>query len=1103
MFRNFLLADRILRSLGCTPVSYPPLPPGIAEHPLWRAWDLACETLLFQLMQDGILGNHVMTQPVKNPAEDDLVSDERLPLPGTVLGMAQPAPLVATSATYTGSSPFFSEQLTAFEVWLEFTSIHKVHLSTGTLESPEQLPVVLQVLLSQVHRVRALLLLRRFLDLGPWAVNLALSLGIFPYVMKLLQSPEYKSLLVSIWASILAFDPSCRVDLLKDGAFHHFVQHFMYGLNNNGTGITEAAKERTLAAYVLSICCHDYPPGQAECARLNLHVNCCALLSSYQQGDIAQDRTVELHLPSHFRFWLIVCLANMVKDNVSIQNEAYRAGVHSCLFTRLKDRDPDVRAAVCYALGCLIGSQPKETHRSSSFQDFNSMDHSQQGASLLANHSGVLGPNFAGAGQGRTTNQFQPTFQPQADGPNLQWKPQQMETMHGQAQQRMSVGVSLTGQQFFNQSVPLRSPQVQGSHIQSSHTSHGHPMQPHPSPENSASFLSGGHGGHGHLMTPQMHSLSARSPPPEFKPVRPSVYDDIQRLEIDLNVIDTILKVTSDGSVVVRYEATMALASAVAKYRDAFVAVADERNNPQTTQTTSSSCPIPRGLDMKHVGQFRETWEALRLLQHGDPSLSITCAANKVVSFVHEHVLQCRMESERKRVLEQDEVEPSILDGIDEEPNMTRTPLPVRIREGDRPSTSGGIHRTSALRRVLSDGMPVDGTNGSMEQNVMLGTASSHAVTSELGFVHQNLPESNLFTWKKDTFDTTFEYLDDENWLDLDPLSPAGASKASQAAKIAATRDRAWNLEDRYASLAPKPPKPTRQSIQMILEQEDEEALEAAEEEVSLKKKELELSESKIFRNAGVTMTTMLRFHPFEDVLVSCGGTGSVVVWDTEIGSNLTSFDNGNPTGSRMTTSGWMNEESSSLFYIGCDDGTVRLWGDLIPSIGKPPSHGPSLVSAFHALPMKAGQRGSGLVCEWQQWSGALLSGGNSANIFCWDLEYESLFSKIETNSEANVTTLTTAWDMDQGGQLSFQEGFGPDTLVAGFGDGTLRVFDLRIHRSVQELNNPSASTSQARRRQRPNLYKEHKSWVVSTAFAGHSNRCELISGTVAGEIKA
>ncbi len=57
-------------------------------------------------------------------------------------------------------SPFFSDQLTAFELWL----------SSGSRERapPEQLPIVLQVLLSQVHRLRALVLLGRFLDMGSW-----------------------------------------------------------------------------------------------------------------------------------------------------------------------------------------------------------------------------------------------------------------------------------------------------------------------------------------------------------------------------------------------------------------------------------------------------------------------------------------------------------------------------------------------------------------------------------------------------------------------------------------------------------------------------------------------------------------------------------------------------------------------------------------------------------------------------------------------------------------------------------------------------------------------------------------------------------------------
>ena len=70
-----------------------------------------------------------------------------------------------------------------------------------------------QVLLSQVHRLRALVLLGRFLDMGSWAVDLALSVGIFPYVLKLLQTTasDLRTTLILIWTKILALDKSCQV----------------------------------------------------------------------------------------------------------------------------------------------------------------------------------------------------------------------------------------------------------------------------------------------------------------------------------------------------------------------------------------------------------------------------------------------------------------------------------------------------------------------------------------------------------------------------------------------------------------------------------------------------------------------------------------------------------------------------------------------------------------------------------------------------------------------------------------------------------------------------------------------------------------------------
>ena len=52
LFRNFLLAERIMRSYDCTPMSHPALPT-THQHSMWMAWDLAVDSSLSQLQ--GIL----------------------------------------------------------------------------------------------------------------------------------------------------------------------------------------------------------------------------------------------------------------------------------------------------------------------------------------------------------------------------------------------------------------------------------------------------------------------------------------------------------------------------------------------------------------------------------------------------------------------------------------------------------------------------------------------------------------------------------------------------------------------------------------------------------------------------------------------------------------------------------------------------------------------------------------------------------------------------------------------------------------------------------------------------------------------------------------
>ena len=214
LLRNYLLAERIMRFYHCTPVSHPRLPP-THNHPLWDSWDLAVDQCLSQL--------------------PTLLAKEQARAEAENHGTPMPPHLAAFEYQH---STFFSEQLKAFEVWLSQGDVSRrpprwrvqrhsvVRLygddSAHPLDAggdvnddtdpdvrvqhdpPSQLPIVLQVLLSQVHRLRALILLSQFLDLGPWAVNLALSIGIFPYVLKLLQSPaaDLKPVLIYILSLI-------------------------------------------------------------------------------------------------------------------------------------------------------------------------------------------------------------------------------------------------------------------------------------------------------------------------------------------------------------------------------------------------------------------------------------------------------------------------------------------------------------------------------------------------------------------------------------------------------------------------------------------------------------------------------------------------------------------------------------------------------------------------------------------------------------------------------------------------------------------------------------------------------------------------------------
>ncbi|KAG0207670.1 hypothetical protein BGX33_006699 [Mortierella sp. NVP41] len=294
LFRNYLLADRIMRSQKCTPMSSPALPP-THQHPMWDSWDLALDMCLAQL-----------------PA---LLQSE---------GSASPAEYQP--------SMFFTEQLMAFEVWLGHGS--------PSHEAPEQLAIVLQVLLSQVHRLRALLLLSQFLDLGPWAVNHALAVGISPYVLKLLQSPaaDLKPVLVFIWARLLAVDRSFQNDLLKDSGFVYFVG--ILGVNA-GMPLRNVSEHRAMCAFILATFCRDFPQGQQACLKQQVIQYC---LTHVADSD---------HL---LRQWACLCIGQLWKNYNEAKGVGLQLLAHERLTLILSDPIPEVRAAAMWSLGTFVSN---------------------------------------------------------------------------------------------------------------------------------------------------------------------------------------------------------------------------------------------------------------------------------------------------------------------------------------------------------------------------------------------------------------------------------------------------------------------------------------------------------------------------------------------------------------------------------------------------------------------------------------------------------------------------------------------------------------------------------------------------------------------------
>ncbi|KAJ2417118.1 Target of rapamycin complex 1 subunit kog1 [Coemansia sp. IMI 209128] len=385
LYRNFMLADRVMRFYGVHPQVTPPMPP-THKHPLWDSLDLEIDMCLQQLprllrdmerkkQREDRMARSLVRKQQHYPAAvnggggacaplplpefkaplgtnleiaGDFVSmscrhGSRIGLGGTIEseddesdsdgdsdggggGPISPGSRESQQPLGYVSSSYFSNQLYAFEVWLQHAATVVSQfvsdrgpdqtprsLSTerpSNLDPPDELPAVLQVLLSQQYRLRALILLYRFMNLGPWAVDLAMSVGIYPYMTKLLASTttEIREILILVWARLSAVDMALHPELMKRDGFDYFVAYLANNIQMQNEPVSDKVKlcdtVSAASAFTLAMLCRDNFDAQQSC--FNERVLDYFLVYLQRPDNGTEERAC-------LRTWILLCLAELWK----------------------------------------------------------------------------------------------------------------------------------------------------------------------------------------------------------------------------------------------------------------------------------------------------------------------------------------------------------------------------------------------------------------------------------------------------------------------------------------------------------------------------------------------------------------------------------------------------------------------------------------------------------------------------------------------------------------------------------------------------------------------------------------------------------------------
>ncbi|OPJ88428.1 regulatory-associated protein of mTOR isoform A [Patagioenas fasciata monilis] len=905
LFRNFLLAERIMRSYNCTPVSSPRLPPTYM-HAMWQAWDLAVDICLSQL------------------------------------------PTIIEEGTAFRHSPFFAEQLTAFQVWLT--------MGVENRNPPEQLPIVL---LSQVHRLRALDLLGRFLDLGPWAVSLALSVGIFPYVLKLLQSSarELRPLLVFIWAKILAVDSSCQADLVKDNGHKYFLSVL--------ADPYMPAEHRTMTAFILAVIVNNYNTGQEACLQGNLIAICLEQLNDPHPL---------------LRQWVAICLGRIWQNFDSARWCGVRDSAHEKLYSLLSDPIPEVRCAAVFALGTFVGNSAERTDHSTT------IDHNV--AMMLA----------------QLIN----------DGSPMVRKELVVALSHLVVQYESNF--CTVALQFMEEekNYPLPSPAAtEGGSLT--------PVRDGP-------------------CTPRLRSVSSYGNIRAVTTAR-NLNKSLQNLSLNEESGSSVA--FSPGNLSTSSSASSTLGS---PENEEYI-LSFETIDKMRRVSSYSSLNSLIGVSFNSV--YTQIWRVLLHLA-ADPYPDVSDLAMKVLNSI---AYKATVNARPQRILDTSSLTQSA------PASPTNKGMHIHQVGGSPPTTSTS---SSSL------------TNDVSKQPVSRDMGSGRPANAG-GVGVQYTPHSHQFPRTRKMFDKGPEQTADD-------ADDAVGHKSFISATVQ-TGFCEWSAKY-FAQPVMKIPEEHDLESQIRKEREWRFLRNARVRKQAQKiiQKGISRLDDQIFLNRNPGVPSVVKFHPFTPC-IAVADKDSICFWDWEKGEKLDYFHNGNPRYTRITAMEYLNGQDCSLLLTATDDGAIRVWKNFADL-----EKNPEMVTAWQGLsdmlPTTRGlarrvsiyldrskQGGAGMVVDWEQETGLLMTSGDVRIIRIWDTDREMKVQDIPTGADSCVTSLSC----DSHRSL----------IVAGLGDGSIRVFDRRM--ALSEC--------------RVMTYREHTAWVVKAYLQKHPEG-NIMSVSVNGDVR-